>query len=145
MSIPTCEHLKPGGARCGSPAERGRQYCFFHNKTRKLVPKVNLFVLDRGYRRPDDPYNEFEFPLLEDAAAVQIGFMQLIHGVAQDRFNSWKAKAILSALHGAAANLRQLDNAIADAEKYQEADEASEKKPAANVDEAHAAQEFVLR
>ena len=64
-------------------------------------------------------------------------------------FNSWvmmwTGGQILSALHGAAANLRQLDNAIADAEKYQEADEASEKKPAANVDEAHAAQEFVLR
>jgi hypothetical protein len=136
MSIPICEHLKPGGQRCGSPAQRNEKYCFFHNKTRKIVPKTNLFVFDRGVRRPDDPYNAYEFPLLEDAAAVQIGFMQLIHGVAQDRFDSWRAKAILSALHGAAANLRQLDSAIAHLEN-----EAAPKKPPVSAGSAEATEE----
>lgn len=129
MCVPICEHVKPSGSRCGSPAVGGKKYCFFHNKTRRLVPKTNLFVLEHAYKRPDDPYNEFEFPLLEDPAAVQVGFMQLIHGVAQDRFNSWKAKAILSALHGAAANLRQLHNAIEHAEEYEEAQEKAPEKP----------------
>jgi hypothetical protein len=112
------------------------KYCFFHNRTRKIVPKINLFVLDRSIRRPDDPYNAYEFPLLEDAAAVQIGFMQLIHGVAQDRFDSWKAKAILSALHGAAANLRQLDSAIAYLEE-----EAPSKKPSISAGAVEATRE----
>jgi hypothetical protein len=46
---------------------------------------------------------------LEDAAAVQIGFMQFIYGVAQQRIEEWRARMILSALHGAAANLRLMD------------------------------------
>jgi hypothetical protein len=136
MGIPICEHLKPGGLRCGSPAQHNEKYCFFHNRTRKIVPKTNLFVLDRSMKRLDDPYNAYEFPLLEDAAAVQMGFMQLIHGVAQDRFDAWKAKAILSALHGAAANLRQLDSAIAHLEK-----EASPKKPSVSAGSVEATKE----
>jgi hypothetical protein len=54
---------------------------------------------------------------LEDGAAIQIGFMQLIHGVAQQRLEQWRARMILSALHGAAANLRQMDAATASCEK----------------------------
>jgi hypothetical protein len=56
---------------------------------------------------------------LEDAAAVQIAFMQFIYGVAQQRLEEWRARMILSALHGAAANLRLMDAATASCEKKQ--------------------------
>ena len=68
-------------------------------------------------RKENDPYHAFEFPYLEDAAAVQIGFMQFIYGVAQQRLEQWRARMILSALHGAAANLRLMDAATASCEK----------------------------
>jgi hypothetical protein len=58
-------------------------------------------------------------PYLEDGAAIQIGFMQLIHDVAQQRLEQWRARMILSALHGAAANLRQMDASTASYEKAQ--------------------------
>ena len=51
--------------------------------------------------------------------AIQIGFMQLIHGVAQQRLEQWRARMILSALHGAAANLRLMDAASAQCEMPQ--------------------------
>ena len=109
-SLAICEHIKPSGVGCGSPALRGEKFCYYHSKVRKTVPKNNLFVfLDNPGRKENDPYYTFEFPYLEDAAAVQIGFMQFIYGVSQQRIEEWRARMILSALHGAAANLRLME------------------------------------
>src|ERR1039457_3148830 len=58
-----------------------------------------------------------EMPYLEDPAAIQIGFMQLIHGVAQELIRPDRAKLILSALHGAALNLRMMEKAEARRER----------------------------
>src|SRR5664279_2192114 len=106
-SLAICEHIKPSGTVCGSPALRNQKFCYYHSKVRKTVPKNNLFVfLENPGRKENDPYYAFEFPYLEDAAAVQIAFMQFIYGVSQHRMEEWRARMILSALHGAAANLR---------------------------------------
>jgi hypothetical protein len=104
-----CEHIKPSGVRCGSPALRDHEFCYYHAKVRKTVPKNNLFVFLNNPGKENDPSYAFEFPYLEDAAAVQIGFMQFIYGVSQRRIEEWRARMILSALHGAAANVRQMD------------------------------------
>jgi len=118
VSLAICEHIRPSGTGCGSPALRDQKFCYYHAKVRKTVPRNNLFVfLANPGRKENDPYYAFEFPYLEDAAAVQIGFMQLIHGVAQQRLEQWRARMILSALHGAAANLRLMDAATASGEK----------------------------
>jgi hypothetical protein len=119
MDLPICEHIKPGGARCGSPAVRDHKYCYHHAGLRRAVPATNLFVFLANPHSRDDPYAQFELPYLEDGAAIQIGFMQLIHGVAQQRLEQWRARMILSALHGAAANLRQMDASTASYEKVQ--------------------------
>jgi hypothetical protein len=119
MDLPLCEHIKPGGARCGSPAVRDHKYCYHHAALRKAVPPTNLFVFLANPHSQNDPYAQFELPYLEDAAAIQIGFMQLIHGVAQQRLEQWRARMILSALHGAAANLRLMDASSAACEKVQ--------------------------
>ena len=117
-SLPICEHIKPSGTGCGSPALRDQKFCYYHSKVRKTVPRNNLFVfLDNPGRKENDRYHAFEFPYLEDAAAVQIAFMQFIYGVAQQRIEEWRARMILSALHGAAANLRLMDAASAAGER----------------------------
>src|ERR1035437_9870649 len=117
-SLAICEHIKPSGTGCGSPALRDQKFCYYHSKVRKTVPKNNLFVfLDNPGCKENDPYWAFEFPYLEDAAAVQIAFMQFIYGVSQHRMEEWRARMILSALHGAAANLRLMDASSAAGEK----------------------------
>ncbi len=124
FSLTICEHIKPSGTRCGSPALRDHKFCYYHSKVRKTVPRNNLFVfLDNPGRKENDPYYAFEFPYLEDAAGVQIAFMQFIYGVSQHRIEEWRARMILSALHGAAANLRMMDASSAASEK------ASKKSP----------------
>ena len=117
MGLPICEHIKPGGARCGSPAVRDLKYCYHHAGLRKAVPRNNLFVFLANPRSENDPYAQYELPYLEDGAAIQIGFMQLIHGVSQQRLEQWRARMILSALHGAAANLRMMDASSAACER----------------------------
>jgi hypothetical protein len=119
-SLAICEHIRASGTTCGSPALRDQKFCYYHSKVRKTVPKNNLFVfLANPGRKENDPNYAFEFPYLEDAAAVQIGFMQFIYGVAQQRIEEWRARMILSALHGAAANLRLMDASSAACEKVQ--------------------------
>lgn len=42
--IPQCNFYKPDGARCGSPALRGKRLCYFHArprpKPRPIMPEV---------------------------------------------------------------------------------------------------------
>jgi hypothetical protein len=94
------------------------------------VPRNNLFVFLANPRSENHPYAQYELPYLEDGAAIQIGFMQLIHGVAQQKLEQWRARMISSALHGAAANLRQMDAATASCEKVAKKAPRSEKRAA---------------
>jgi len=116
MSLAICQHVKPGGEACGSPALRDHNYCYYHVGLRKAVPTTTMFVRANPYRKDSDPYAIFDLPFLEDAAAIQIGFMQLIQAVAGEEIDVRRAKLILSALHGAAANLRKMDAALAKCE-----------------------------
>jgi len=118
MSVPICEYIKTGGKKCGSPALRGFKNCYYHEQLRQAMPTTTMFVQENRNVAPGEmPVTGFQMPFLDDGAAIQIGFMQLIHGVSYFRLNPRQAKLILSALHGASANLRQMDKAIASAAK----------------------------
>jgi hypothetical protein len=36
-NIPQCQHIKLNGVRCGSPALRGKDLCYFHNRHERHV------------------------------------------------------------------------------------------------------------
>ena len=45
VEIPQCNHIKRDGARCGSPALRGKALCYFHSRApkprkKRVVPEV---------------------------------------------------------------------------------------------------------
>ena len=114
MYVAICQHIKLGGGRCGSPAVRGQDYCYFHASAHRTIPSVNLGSScnprNWGARDPNAPRRRYELP--GEAAAIQIGFTRLIKGVTQGLLNVRQAKIILAALHGAVANGRQM-NAVA--------------------------------
>ena len=110
MDVPLCQHVKPDGKRCGTPAIRDHKYCYHHTTVRKLVPKTDVFGL-RYQGTTGEPYQRFELPYLENGEAIQIGFMQLIHGVSTGLIAGSRAKVMLGALYGAAANLREINKA----------------------------------
>jgi len=112
MDVPLCHHVKPDGVGCGTPAIRNHEYCYHHSTVRKLVPKATI----HGLHMPGptgEPYADFEMPYLENETAIQIGFMQLIHGVGTGLVEPIRARMMLSALHGAAANLREMNKTAA--------------------------------
>lgn len=130
MTVPICEHIKPGGVRCGSPAVRDKQSCYYHLNFRHAMPLTTMFYAER----PDPPAGElpvalFDLPPLEDAASVQIGYMQVIYGLTNRHLDQKNARLILSALHGAARNLRLLKEAL----PRVPVEETPEKKPVESV------------
>jgi len=118
MDVPICMFLRPDGTRCGSPAMRNHQYCYHHTTIRKLVPKTDLFVLHYN-GTTGEPYGHLELPFLDNGEAIQIGFMQLINGVSTGLIAGSRARVMLAALYGAAANLREMNKAAARAKAAQ--------------------------
>ena len=48
MGLAICQHVKLGGRRrCGSPAMRGQDYCYFHAGGHRAIPSVNLHPNNR--------------------------------------------------------------------------------------------------
>ncbi len=109
-----CEHVKTNGHFCGSPALRGRNYCFFHiiDIGRRLRLKR---YFDHGLQAPP-----IELPLLEDAASIQLALVQVTDALLKGTLDRKTAGLVLYSLQTASANLRNMqkeaeadsDNAI---------------------------------
>lgn len=111
MTVPICEHIKPGGQRCGSPALRDKVFCYYHSRFEECLPSVrNMFFVHNPNAAPGEwPMTEYPAPVLEDAAGIQLAFTQALYGIANGHLNVRKAKLVLSALHGASANLTRME------------------------------------
>ncbi len=116
MGLAICQRIKlGGGGRCGSPALRGQDYCYFHAGAHRTIPSVNLHPNNRrdgGSRRAN-----FEDAAHQDAAwqrcklsgealAIQKGLSRLVQGIAQGSLSVRQAKIILVALQRAFLSLR---------------------------------------
>ena len=85
-----CEHLKLDGDRCGSPALRGRDYCFFH----------------------DQIYMQFDaLPVIEDQRSLQVAYLRLAQQVHASTISLGQAKLLLQILQSAGKNLPMKDSA----------------------------------
>ena len=107
--FPLCEHIKADGRPCGSPAMRGDSRCYHHSIRGKLALQSNPFIWLRNVVAETHSKVAFDLSPLQDAEAIQIGYMQLIHAVAERRIEPRDAKLILSALRGASANVREIN------------------------------------
>jgi hypothetical protein len=100
MSVPTCDHLKEDGVFCGSPALKGRNYCYFHLNLRGRRLKAA-----RARRCGDNPPLNLPFP--EDMHSVQLSLAEVMWAIAEDRIETKKAWALLNTLQQASTNLNQ--------------------------------------
>ena len=99
-NVPQCQHTKLSGVRCGSPAMKGRRYCYFHRQVRLLQHRHSS-----KYARQ----KPFILPMLEDAASIQFALMEVTQAVLDDRISEKKAGLLLYALQTAALNLKQMN------------------------------------
>jgi hypothetical protein len=135
MEVPVCAYVKTGGGRCGSPAVKDHPYRYYHLRLRHHIPIAELFCDIGPITTPGQmpTIASWDFPLLDDRAAIQIGFMQVVYGVAHGHLNPKQARLVLGALNGASVNLKLMERAVAQLRK-QERTEV--KKPPASVKES---------
>ena len=98
MSIPSpksCTHIKVDGVRCGSPALRGEQFCYFHQR------------MLRGVRNPPNA-RLHPIALIESPEAIQASLMEVINALARNQIDVKRAELMLRALHIAVRNARNV-------------------------------------
>src|SRR5579863_2017886 len=85
MSNPkSCTHIKVTGIRCGSPALRGEQFCYFHQRmirTVKTPPASRLHPI----------------AFIEDEESIQAALMEVINALVRNHIDVKRAELILRA------------------------------------------------
>ncbi|MGA3035435.1 MAG: STAS domain-containing protein [Terracidiphilus sp.] len=89
-----CRFIKANGLKCQSPALRGSPFCYFHARTRVVVP-----------RRPRRPKEEaVNLPVLSDPADVLAMINEILQRVASNTMSPRRAGSLLYALQMARQN-----------------------------------------
>ena len=98
-SVKVCTHIKVTGVQCGSPALRGEQFCYFHQR------------MLRGVQIPTNA-RLHPIALVENEEAIQSSLMEIINALARNTIDFRRAELILKALYIAVKNSRrvQFDN-----------------------------------
>ena len=94
MSAKSCTHIKVSGVRCGSPALRGEQFCYFHQRMLRTV------------RYPASRIRHAA--LLEDEESIQVALMETINALLLGTIEIKRAELILRALNTAVRNIRRV-------------------------------------
>jgi hypothetical protein len=95
QSVKVCTHIKVTGIPCGSPALRGEQFCYFHQR------------MVRGVSTPPNA-RLHPIALIESEEAIQASLMEVINALARNTIDLKRADLILRALHIAIKNARRV-------------------------------------
>lgn len=99
MEIRRCRHIKVNGTQCGSPALRGKCYCYFHSKNHNLGA---YGVRQRGLQ------DRCRFPVLEDADSVLAALMHVMRLILAKEIDLKEAGLLLYAVQIASCNLQHI-------------------------------------
>src|SRR5450631_2276933 len=94
-NVKSCTHIKVSGVRCGSPALRGEQFCYFHQRMLRTV------------RYPASRIRHAA--LLEDEESIQVALMETINALLLGTIEIKRAELILRALNTAVRNIRRVN------------------------------------
>jgi hypothetical protein len=124
-----CRHIHTAGHRCGSPALRGEQFCFYHHTTRRPAP---------SYTGAHPNRCEFDIPSLEDRAGIQHTVARILCFIATNQLDPKRAGLLLYGLQIASTNLPREPRIVSSTSR----ESASQSQPSALIediilDEAH--------
>jgi hypothetical protein len=86
-----CRHIKTNGLRCGSPALRGHQFCYYHSKTHSI-----------GTEPAHARFLPLQLPAPEDPAAIQLSVALINNAILTGRIDLKKATTLFMGLRIAA-------------------------------------------
>ena len=92
-NVKVCTHIKVTGVRCGSPALRGEQFCYFHQRMLRTVIG------------PDSRLHHVA--LLENDEAIQASLMEVVNALIRKTIDLPRAELVLRALNTAVRNIRR--------------------------------------
>ena len=125
MSSKSCMHIKVTGVRCGSPALRGEQFCYFHQRMFRTV------------RVPASRVHQAA--LLEDEESIQTSLIETVNGLLRGTLELKRAELVLRALNIAVRNIRRVHFGL-DPERMVKEVPDYPTPPLEEVDEAYAAE-----
>ena len=102
FTAPRCRHIKVNGTQCGSPALRGKDFCFYHKQNRPIN-------VDCYYNPEEYATGEIALPVFEDAHSIQTVIRQVVQMVLQKRLERKTASLLLYALQIASSNLKRME------------------------------------
>jgi hypothetical protein len=130
-NVKVCTHIKVTGVRCGSPALRGEQFCYFHQR------------MLRGVQIPNNA-RLHPIALIENDEAIQASLMEVINALARNTIDFHRAQLILRALSIAVRNVRRARFGVSDNEIVREVPNyPAPPRPAPAVHEPAAAAESI--
>jgi hypothetical protein len=92
-----CRHIHTAGHRCGSPALRNEDFCYFHHTTRRPAPSPKFIPPDAA----------FDLPSFEDRASIQLAITEIARRVAMNQLDRRRAGILLYAIQIASSNLQR--------------------------------------
>ena len=116
-NVRTCTHIKVSGVRCGSPALRGEQFCYFHQR------------LIRGVAMPPRPRLN-PIAMIEDEESIQVALMEVINNLMCGTIELKRAELIIRALHVAAKNIARMKVGIYASDMVREVPKYRDPRPA---------------
>ncbi|HZU09963.1 MAG TPA: hypothetical protein VFA02_08655 [Pseudacidobacterium sp.] len=98
-----CRHIFTGGNKCGSPALKGDDFCYYHSNTRKRrKPGSESY---NAIAREDYPLN---LPVLDDPEAIQLAISDVVIALAAGVLDQRRAHSLLYGLQIASQHFRAL-------------------------------------
>src|SRR5258708_35186014 len=90
-----CTHIKVTGVRCGSPALRGEQFCYFHQRMLRTVQ--------------GPPHSRVHHAaLLEDEESIQASLIEVVNALLRGTIELKRAELVLRALNTAVSNIHRV-------------------------------------
>lgn len=93
-NVKTCTHIKVTGVLCGSPALRGEDFCYFHQRMLRTVkgPETRIHHV----------------ALLENEEAIQASIMEVVNALIRGTIELKRGELILRAFNAAVRNSRRV-------------------------------------
>src|ERR1017187_4114340 len=86
-----CRHMFTDGHRCGSPALRQRDFCFYHHANRRPAPAPGKF-------RHLDAAEPFTLPIVEDRASALLAASLILSRIASNDLDHNRAGRLIADL-----------------------------------------------
>jgi len=94
-----CRHIFTDGRRCGSPALRAQNFCYYHQVHRTPV------LANQRRRQPKSGFDLTRLDGLDNPAAIQLAVVEVLGRLAENSIDPKRASLILYGLQIASQNL----------------------------------------